>query len=124
MSESSDAPTVLTVDDDTLILQFNAAVLSRAGYSVAMADGGQEALRQVRERPGVFQLLIVDLSMPEMSGEETLEAIRALEPAIPALVCSGYESCLLLQEGGLTECLMKPYPARDLLERVRTLLNR
>jgi len=127
MPESTDAPSVLIVDDDELILQFNAVVLSRAGYAVAKAGGGREALRLVRERPGGFQLLLVDLSMPEMSGEETLRAIRALEPGLPALVCSGYESRLLLpglREGGRTECLVKPYPAGDLLDSVRALLKR
>jgi len=124
---SPDAPiAVLVVDDDEMVLEFNALVLRRAGFDVTQVISGREALRVTQERPHHYQLLLVDLSMPEMSGEETLLAMRLLEPGLPVLVCTGLEAearLMMMRETGRTGLLVKPYPASQLLDSVQALLK-
>jgi len=79
---------ILLVDDDNLVQTAVCAQLRRLGHSVVIANHGQEALDKLRE--GLeFDLVLLDIDMPVMSGGETLPRLRALRPALPVIIETG-----------------------------------
>ncbi|WP_411280968.1 response regulator [Gemmatimonas sp.] len=81
--------TILVVDDEPAICKVTGRLLERAGYTVARAHSGSEALDLI-ERTGVPALILTDLGMPGMSGRELAQRIRAKWPAVPVVFMSGY----------------------------------
>ncbi len=75
--ERGSGETVLVVDDDATVRHLIAGVLTRVGYHVLEADGAQEALRVEQTSPGAIDLLLTDLSMPEVNGRQLAELIKA-----------------------------------------------
>jgi len=100
-------------------------VLERAGYRVLVAENGREALRVVEEQQGAVNVVLLDLTMPELSGEETFEALAVSTPRLPVVMTSGYseETSTHLTERGLAGFLEKPYTAEELLEVIRRVLS-
>jgi CheY-like chemotaxis protein len=92
-------------------------MLGHLGFKVIKAGHGLEAVEIFRERKDEISLVILDLTMPGMSGWETLEALRALRPDIPVVLASGYDEAKVM-EGKRTELpqafLHKPYSMADL----------
>jgi PAS domain S-box-containing protein len=80
---------ILLVDDDATLRRVAAEMLTQLGYTVECVAGGEEAIALMRARPGAFQLAVVDMVMPAMDGRETIAHLRALEPALRVLLCSG-----------------------------------
>lgn len=79
----SDPPkTVLVVDDDRMIRDFEAQILRREGYTVLQAEGAAEALRLAREAAAIH-LLITDFTMPEVDGLELTRRLRTVHPDTP-----------------------------------------
>lgn len=81
---------VLVVDDDAMNLRFAARLLRELGYSGALANDGQKALRLVDEQS--FDLVLLDVNMPGMSGQDTLTALRARPgKRLPVLMVTGHD---------------------------------
>src|SRR5262249_44608326 len=78
--------TVLLVDDGPAVLDVSARLLRALGCRVLAANSGEEALARFRRHRGEVRLAVVDLSMPLLSGEETLRQLRRLEPALPLVL--------------------------------------
>jgi CheY-like chemotaxis protein len=115
--------TVLIVDDEELIRVLTARMLEEAGYKVLTASDGYEALRLVTQLVGVVDLLVIDLRMPGMSGEQLAERVRQCVPAALLLFMSGYTSPE--RTGPLPgPFLAKPFSHADLLDNVQQLLQR
>jgi PAS domain S-box-containing protein len=83
-------PLVLVVDDEDHIRQLASVGLKRAGYRVLTANSGRQAMAQFAEHGDEIDLLITDLAMPEMSGEELIVKLRRTHPDLPVLLMSGY----------------------------------
>ena len=81
---------VLIVDDEEQVRSFLELALTSAGYRVETAGSGEEALALVRRRPR-FDLFVVDVVMPGMSGHELHDHLKQLQPETPILMCSGYD---------------------------------
>ena len=79
---------MLVVDDDASVRRFLEMLLSEAGYAVALAGDGEEAVGMCRERP--FDLVLMDVRMPKKSGFDALLEIQAVNPAIPVLMMTAY----------------------------------
>ena len=79
---------ILLVDDDNLVQTAVCAQLRRLGHSVVIANHGQEALDKLQEGL-VFDLVLLDIDMPVLSGGETLPRLRALQPALPVIIETG-----------------------------------
>src|SRR5206468_1552146 len=79
---------VLAIDDDPAILAAIDIVLKRQGHDVVLASGGQKGLQLLEA--GQFDLLIVDIFMPNMDGLETISLARKRRPGMPIVVISGY----------------------------------
>jgi CheY-like chemotaxis protein len=81
---------VLVVDDEPVVQQTVRVTLERGGFEVAIAASGAAAIDALKERTTGIDLVLLDLAMPGMGGEEALERIRELAPDVPVAICSGY----------------------------------
>jgi CheY-like chemotaxis protein len=117
---------VLFVDDEAQLRSMAEVMLGRLGFEVIKAGHGLEALEIFRMRKDEISLVILDLTMPGMSGWDTLEALRALRPDIPVVLASGYDEAKVM-EGKRTELpqafLHKPYRMADLKGALEAALN-
>lgn len=84
------AGVILVVDDEMMIREVAAAMLSELGYEVICADSGQEALRLFQEQRNRINLVLLDQVMPGMGGVEVFRALRQISPQIKVLLASGY----------------------------------
>ncbi|HVX66755.1 MAG TPA: PAS domain S-box protein [Bryobacteraceae bacterium] len=112
---------VLVVDDEQIVRQTARAAIERMGLTVLAAAGGEEALEILNAHTGEIVLVLLDMSMPGMSGMDVLSAIRRVAPTIPVLICSGYsEEEVVRRFEGLPfdGILEKPFTARTLTTRV------
>jgi PAS domain S-box-containing protein len=118
--------TVLVVEDEQLVRDLVHRTLSRAGYTVLVAEHGEEALGVSRANLGPIDLLVTDVVMPRMNGNELASRLSLERPGIRVLFVSGYANDVLDLRGGLeagTEYLQKPFTPSVLLDRVRELLT-
>jgi PAS domain S-box-containing protein len=116
---------ILVVDDEAVVRTMAGAALKRLGYQVSSADSGPAAVAALAADP-LLDLAILDLSMPGMSGQETLARLRAARPDLRIIVSSGYceaECRALFQDDGLSGFLQKPYTAATLGQSVKAAMN-
>jgi PAS domain S-box-containing protein len=119
---------VLLVDDDEGILEVTGEVLVRAGFRVLTAHGGGEALDRVREA-GVdgVDAVVLDLAMPDMSGEEVFLRLRELRSDLPVILVTGYDAASIADRfaaRGLAGFLHKPWEPEDLVATLRKIIPR
>jgi PAS domain S-box-containing protein len=117
---------VLVVDDDAGVRAVARQTLELRGYRVIEAGDGSEALDQVRIQGGRIALVVLDATMPNMSGESTLRELQDLRPDLPVLLSSGYDEQATLRRFpglGPEAFLPKPYGPRELLAKVQALLG-
>jgi len=116
---------ILVVDDDKELADNLVEYLSKLGYQAAPAYGGREALSRFEQ--GDFQLVITDLKMPEMDGMELLEAVKALDRRVVAMVITGYgtiESAVEAIKKGAYDYIPKPFKMEELELIVNRALER
>ncbi|HZQ82745.1 MAG TPA: ATP-binding protein [Gaiellaceae bacterium] len=110
---------VLFVDDEEAVRKVARTALARAGHEPLLAAGGPEALRILTDGEPI-DLLVTDLSMPEMSGVELAQRARELRPDLPVLYVSGYSDKHAAPEADVLE---KPFTPRELNARVAAALS-
>ncbi|MFT5441300.1 MAG: signal transduction histidine kinase/CheY-like chemotaxis protein [Myxococcota bacterium] len=118
--------TILVVDDDQLVGELAETVLRRAGFDVLNANGGREGLELFEKHADQIALVLLDLAMPDISGEEVLKKIRILSPQVPALISSGYTDSIARTRIRVTDridFLGKPYEPETLIDRVTSSLK-
>lgn len=118
--------TILLVDDESFIVDFGRQGLARLGYRVEGCTSGTEALERFRSTPDRYDLVITDMTMPRMTGDQLAAEILKLRPAIPIILCTGYSSRLDRLEAetmGIRVLLMKPISLEDLANHVRRVLD-
>lgn len=118
--------TILLVDDEEYVRDLGSRILSRAGYEVIVASDGREALEQYRANGREIDLIILDLVMPEMGGEQCLQSLLTLSPSAKVLITSGYAlhgPAVGARDLGAKGLISKPFRLEDLLEHVRTALD-
>jgi CheY-like chemotaxis protein len=123
---------ILVIDDDPAILSVAELLLKRDGHEVVVAREASKGLRALEDEP--FDLVIVDIFMPEMDGLETINQVHRLRPGLPVIVMSGYqfETALaprpdflhMATELGATSSLKKRFRPADLLQAVAACLPR
>ena len=114
--------TLLVIDDEDVVRETTRRLLERLGYRVLLAADGAHGLLLFREQIEAVQLVLLDLSMPEMSGREVLAQLRHLRPDIRVLIFTGYSSEVGDVEGadGIVE---KPFTVRELTGKIQALLT-
>ena len=119
--------TVLVVEDEDSLRQLTTRILSRSGYQVCVVSSGAEAVRRASDPAQPIDLLLTDVVMPEMLGNEVAARMGAIRPGLPALFMSGYAQPILDSHGGPAPCfdiLEKPFTEAALLSRVRKAISR
>jgi len=122
---SATGPAVLVVEDNAMVRRSIDVTLRAAGYRVTSVDSGQRCLEAVARRDEPLDLLITDVIMPEMSGEEMIRRVRELRPELPVLFISGYDRLTLAKRKQTTvpeHFLQKPFDSEDLFAAVRAVL--
>ncbi len=101
-------------------------MLERLGYKVTSRIRSLEALELFRKNPDQFDLVITDMTMPEMTGDKLARELMKIRPDIPIILCTGYSKRISeekAKEMGIRAFLMKPIVMRDLAETVRKALE-
>jgi len=117
---------ILVLDDETALTAVLQKTLQRLEYHVTTINQASEAIRLVRENPARFDLVITDLTMPEMSGLEVARQLRAIRPDLPVILVSGYSVSVdadRLREAGICERLDKPVSPSVLAEVLARVLK-
>ncbi len=117
--------TILVVDDEETVRLTASRTLESYGYDTRIAVNGAEAVEIFRRRPEAIGLVLLDLTMPVMGGEEALRRMQAIEPRVRVLLTSGYSEVEAIQRfagKGLAGFIQKPYTAGALAEKVRDLI--
>ncbi len=112
--------TVLVVDDDETVRTVTRRMLEQGGFTVMLAADGAQAIEAYRTTPGIV-LVIMDMTMPRMDGEECFRGLRHLDPAVRVLLTSGYNEQDATERfvgKGLAGFIQKPYRPSDLLAKV------
>ncbi|MCC6136457.1 MAG: response regulator [Gammaproteobacteria bacterium] len=126
-SDWKGAGTILLVDDEESVRSLGNRMLERLGFKVLIAVDGQQALEIFRELSDEILLVILDLTMPYMDGEETFRELRRIDPKARVIMSSGYtESEITPRFAGkrLSGFLQKPYTLDTLTQRLRDALER
>ncbi len=117
---------ILVVDDEQLTLSLVSRILTEGGYQVTTAQSGFECLDHFRRSPYEFLLVLLDLSMPFMDGEETFNRLREIRPDMPVVMCTGFiqqERLQRLMASGLAGFLRKPLAPDEIVDHVRAILS-
>ncbi len=120
------ARVVLVVDDEDMVRRIAQASLEHRGYHVLTATNGLEAIQRVRKHPEIA-LVLLDLTMPVMGGEEAIDEILAAHPGIRVIVSTGYdqrEAATKFARKPVVGILGKPYTSRQLAEAVESVMGK
>lgn len=118
--------TILIVDDEEHVRNVCSRMLTRMGYNVLVASGGREALELVQLHGDAISLIILDMTMPEMSGAETYKELRKVAPHTKVLLSSGHSLEGQAQEmmtGGCQGFIQKPFNLAKLTTKVQETLR-
>jgi CheY-like chemotaxis protein len=118
--------TILVVDDEEIVRKTAKACLENRGYRVLTAADGLEGVERFREASREIGLVVLDLTMPVMGGEEALRRIVEVRPDVPVVLSSGYteaEARGRFSIDGLAGFVQKPYSSRVLLEKLESVLK-
>ena len=117
--------TILVVDDEDLVRKVAGRMLESKGYRVLGASSGSHAV-EILQRAGSVDLALVDLTMPEMDGEQTFAALRAIDSCLPVLFMSGHSRDDIAKRVAgreRTSHLAKPFRMGALNQAVLSLLE-
>ena len=117
---------ILVVDDDPAARVLAHRVFSEAGFAVITIQSGFECLERFRKQPHGFDLILLDLSMPFMDGEETFRRLREINPDVVVLLSTGFmaqERVDRMVAAGMAGFISKPHRPDELLARVQVILE-
>jgi len=125
MSEAKER--ILVVEDEELLSVLIDTVLSDQGYTVLKANNGADAIKMYRTFEGDIDLVLTDLSLPEVDGWQVCRQIRSLNPRVKLMVTTGAMDARIeseLKKQGIHGFIQKPCSAEDMVEKIRTVLER
>jgi CheY-like chemotaxis protein len=117
---------ILVVDDEEMALTLVKRILSDAGFHVVTAQSGFDCLDIFRRRAHSFDLVLLDLTMPFMNGEETFARLHEIRPDVPVVLCTGFidqERLNRMLRAGLSGFLRKPIAPNEIVGHVRSILE-
>ena len=119
--------TILFVDDEISIVNMVQRMFERLGYKVQTATTPQDALDRFALNPDHFDLVITDMTMPQMTGVKLSEKLMDVRPDIPIIICTGHSALVdeeKAKELGLAAYVMKPINIRGIAQTIRKVLDR
>ncbi len=130
----SDAPnvlrgneTILIVDDEPKILAVSKTMIESLGYTVHVKGSGQDAVDFFKEMKNRIDLVVLDMIMPAMSGSETFDRIRELDPSARVILCSGYSldmQARQIMDRGCLGFIQKPFDTALISHKIREILEK
>ncbi len=118
--------TILLIDDEEMILDVGSQMLSSLGYSALTARGGSTGIDVYRENRENIDLVILDVIMPDLGGNETFERLRKIDQMVKVLLSSGYSldgQAKEIMDKGCKGFIQKPFSMEDLSKRIRGILD-
>jgi two-component system, cell cycle sensor histidine kinase and response regulator CckA len=119
--------TVLIVDDDPVASRMGRDILERWGYRAMVADNGREAIEIYSEYKERIQLVLLDVILPDLSGDQVFFSLREIKPDVLVIAASGYnvnQQIAKLLNYGCADFIQKPFQSRALSSKVRAALDR
>lgn len=123
----SGSGTVLIVDDEEMILEVGRGMLEKLGYKVLTAETGKQAVETYMKNPADIDLVVLDLVMPDMSGRETYDHLRKVNPGLRVLLSSGFSMDSVAKEmldHGCGGFIQKPFLIQELSQELSKVLER
>ena len=124
--QRQDTGTILVVDDEQLVSDVAKRILEHSGFSVLTAVVAHKGVEVFREHAGQITAVLLDMTMPEMSGEEVFREMRRIKPDVRVILTSGYneqDAVSRFSEKGLAGFVHKPFEVDTLLRKVRQALK-
>lgn len=118
--------TILLVDDEEIIIDVSVEMLEELGYRVLKAIGGKEAISEYQANSAKIDLIILDLIMPEISGGEVYDQLKAINPEVKVLLSSGYSvdgQATEILKRGCNDFIQKPFNMEKLSKKVNKILD-
>jgi len=122
----SHSETILIVEDDISILKLEEKILTSLGYNILSTVSPSDAIRMATEYTGKIHLLLTDVVMPEMNGQELAEKLNQVFPDLKVLFMSGYTANIIAHRGVLDDgvnFISKPFSKKDIAVKIRELLD-
>ena len=117
---------ILFVDDEPSLTLMGQKILGQLGYRVQTTNSSVEALEIFRSKPNEFDLVITDLTMPELTGINLAKALLAIRPDLPIVLCTGFSDQVneeMLQSMGIRGLMLKPLTIHELAHSVRMAIE-
>jgi signal transduction histidine kinase/ActR/RegA family two-component response regulator len=117
---------ILFVDDEVMLTDMGRQMLERLGYRVTTRTSSIEALEAFRAHPQGFDLVISDMTMPNLTGDRLARSLLAIRADLPIILCTGFSSLMTAsqaEEMGIKAYLAKPLSSRELARAVRDILD-
>lgn len=117
---------ILLVDDEPMILQANDEILKKLGYDVVSTEFPEEALRIFEQEPYEFDLVLTDMTMPKLTGENLSKKILTIREDIPIILTTGFSELISPEKAriiGIKDFLMKPLTIDILSSSIRRILK-
>src|SRR5258706_301846 len=117
--------TLLIVDDEPLMTELFEKLMSKRGFSVLCAAGGSEALQMLKADPSAADLVITDMTMPQMDGLTLAGELLRRYPQLPVMLATGHDADMSIAAGlpNVVAVVRKPYQHRVLADKIRSFLN-
>ena len=118
--------TILVVDDETEVLSVTKVFLEQYGYRIVAFQDGIQALQAFEQDPDAFDLVITDMTMPKITGDQLATRMMAIRSDIPVILCTGYSHKISREEAlqmGIRRYIEKPVVLKDLVIAVRRNLD-
>jgi len=119
--------TILLIDDEENVLDVGGQMLNRLGYEVLLASGGQEALQIYKENQNKIDVVLLDMVMPRISGGETYDRMKEINPELKVLLISGYSingQATEILKRGCDGFIQKPFDMSELSQKIREVLDK
>ena len=119
--------TVLFVDDEEMIIEVASEVLENLGYNVLTARSGKEACEIYEKNKEQIDIVLLDMIMPDMSGSDTYDRMKELDPDIKVLLSSGYSingQATEIMDRGCNGFIQKPFKMKELSQKLREILDK
>jgi PAS domain S-box-containing protein len=118
---------ILFVDDEVLLLDMGKQLMERLGYQVDIRANPMDALETFRSDPHEFDLVITDMTMPHMTGDTLIRAMKDIRPDIPVILCTGFSEKVneeMAREMGIDKYIEKPLRKNEISLAIREILDR
>jgi len=122
----TDKNTILVVDDDEDVLDSVSELLELLGYTVHLADSGEKSIDLYKTLGEEIDVVLLDLTLPKMSGQEVYDQLRVIDPAVRIILSTGYDKSAIEgfnKESGRTCFLQKPYSVTQIEDSLSSILE-